>query len=185
MNNQMKSRKTDITPQTKIAALIEDYPQLEEILIKLAPEFKKLRNPLMRKTIAKLATLQQAAEISKLPVSTLVNELRKVAGQDQLLGKIHWKIDRTSDKPEWVSGGSIKMELDARSIIERGEHPIGEVTDHLKLLKENQLFVLITSFIPAPLIELAGEKSYKSWTTEESPEVVKTYFAKNNNTDKK
>lgn len=48
-----------ITPKTKVLELIETYPELEDILIEYAPAFKKLKNPLLRKTVAKIATLQQ------------------------------------------------------------------------------------------------------------------------------
>jgi hypothetical protein len=43
-----------ISPKTKIYELLEAYPQLEETLIALAPPFKKLKNPVLRKTIAKI-----------------------------------------------------------------------------------------------------------------------------------
>ena len=32
-----------ITPQTKVGELLETYPELEEVLVALAPPFKKLR----------------------------------------------------------------------------------------------------------------------------------------------
>ena len=34
------------------------YPELEEVLIGLAPPFKKLKNPLLRKSVAKIATIK-------------------------------------------------------------------------------------------------------------------------------
>jgi len=42
-----------ITPQIKVAELLETYPQLEEVLIDLSPTFKKLKNPVLRRTIAR------------------------------------------------------------------------------------------------------------------------------------
>lgn len=50
-----------ITPKTKVLQLIETYPQLEELLIEMVPTFEKLKNPVLRRTVAKIATLQQAA----------------------------------------------------------------------------------------------------------------------------
>ena len=55
-----------ITPKTKVLELIETYPELEDILIEIAPAFKKLKNPILRKTVAKIATLQQAAAIGNI-----------------------------------------------------------------------------------------------------------------------
>ena len=47
-----------IEPVTKIAALLDHYPELEDVLIGMAPPFKKLKNPILRKSVAKVASLQ-------------------------------------------------------------------------------------------------------------------------------
>ena len=57
-----------ITPKTKVFQLIETYPQLEDVLIDYVPAFKKLKNPVLRKTVAKIATLQQAASVGGVKV---------------------------------------------------------------------------------------------------------------------
>ena len=36
--------KPPITPQTKVAELLDAYPELEDVLVEMAPPFKKLRN---------------------------------------------------------------------------------------------------------------------------------------------
>lgn len=43
-----------ISPETKIGALLDRFPNLERALLEMAPEFKKLRNPILRKTVAKI-----------------------------------------------------------------------------------------------------------------------------------
>lgn len=55
-----------ITPDTKINALLESYPQLEDALINIFKNFKKLRYPFLRKTIAKVTSLRQAAIIGNV-----------------------------------------------------------------------------------------------------------------------
>jgi hypothetical protein len=73
----MEKNQIIITPKTKVLQLIEAYPQLEDVLIAYVPAFKKLKNPVLRKTVAKIATLQQAASIGNVQVSDLINHLRK------------------------------------------------------------------------------------------------------------
>ena len=41
-----------IGPETTIGALLEAYPELEGILVEMAPAFAKLRNPVVRRTVA-------------------------------------------------------------------------------------------------------------------------------------
>ncbi len=53
--------KLIITPQTKVKELLDAYPELEPVLIDMAPAFKKLRNPVLRRTIARVTSIKQAA----------------------------------------------------------------------------------------------------------------------------
>jgi len=46
----------EILPTVTVHKLLVAYPQLEEVLIGIAPPFKKLKNPILRRTIAKVAT---------------------------------------------------------------------------------------------------------------------------------
>ncbi|HSM51463.1 MAG TPA: DUF1858 domain-containing protein, partial [Thermoanaerobaculia bacterium] len=66
-----------ITPQTKVLALLEAYPRLEEVLIGYVPAFQKLKNPILRRTVAKVATLSQAARIGGIAAPDLVRALRR------------------------------------------------------------------------------------------------------------
>jgi hypothetical protein len=73
--------KLIITPKTKIYDLLESYPELEDVLTGAAPEFKKLRNPVLRKTITRITNISQAATIGGLNVEELVNRLREKVGR--------------------------------------------------------------------------------------------------------
>jgi hypothetical protein len=55
-----------INAKTKVDELLKQYPFLENFLITLSPKFKGLKNPIMRKTMGKVATLEMAASISGL-----------------------------------------------------------------------------------------------------------------------
>jgi len=74
-----------ITANTKIDDLLKEYPFLEEFLIRLSPKFKSLKNPIMRKTIGKVATLGKVAGIAGLDLdnflTTLTNEINRRTGR--------------------------------------------------------------------------------------------------------
>ena len=57
----MSGESLQIQPSTKVAQLLDAYPELEEVLIRMAPPFRKLKNPILRRSVAKVATLKQAA----------------------------------------------------------------------------------------------------------------------------
>ncbi len=174
MNN--KNSDFQITPETKIGALLDQFPQLEEVLIKMAPEFKKLRNPILRKTIAKVASLRQIAALGKVPLPEMIKKLREEAGiqdlfTDDVSGMIHSK-----DKPSWFSDSKIVSRSDIRPMLESGEQPIQHVLRECKKLKFDEILEVISPFFPAPLIEQANKQGYSVWSKEESQDVYKTYF---------
>ena len=70
----------EINLQTKVAELLGAYPQLEEQLLKLSPTFAKLKNPILRRTVAKVTSLQQAAKIAGISPARMVQALRKAVG---------------------------------------------------------------------------------------------------------
>jgi len=72
--------KVPITPATRVAQLLDAYPQLEDLLVKQAPAFERLKNPILRRTVARLTTLERAAGIAGIDVRTLVRRLREAAG---------------------------------------------------------------------------------------------------------
>jgi len=61
-----------IGSRTKLDDLLKKYPFLLEFLAGLSPRFAKLRNPVMRKTIGRVATLGQAAGFGSLGMMTSV-----------------------------------------------------------------------------------------------------------------
>lgn len=95
----MENTKLIISPKTKILQLIETYPQLEDTLIEKIPTFKKLKNPLLRKTVAKITSIQQAAIIGNIEVGDLVNLLRNEVGQELI--SIESINTQTNSKPKW------------------------------------------------------------------------------------
>jgi hypothetical protein len=168
--------KLIITPRTKVHDLLEAYPQLEEKLIEMAPVFSKLKNPILRRTIARVTTLQQAAAVGNVPVHTLVNTLRGIAGQDVLEGLVAGSGQK--QKPAWLSRDKIVRTLDACPIIEQGGHPLGDVLTGVKELGTGEIYELITPFLPAPLIERVVAQGFDHWSEIESEDQYISYFLK-------
>ncbi|MFW6309513.1 MAG: DUF1858 domain-containing protein [Prolixibacteraceae bacterium] len=173
----MKEKNTlIITPKTKVLQLIEHYPQLEDVLIEYAPAFKKLKNPVLRKTVAKIATLQQAASIGNVKVEDLINRLRKEVGQDLM--------DETKDanynikQPGWFNEEKISSEINAGDMIAAGEQPVNQVLADLKQMPPGKIYKLKSPFLPAPLIDKASSLNFGHWVDKKSDEEVVVYFYK-------
>ena len=147
-----------ITPETRVAELLEAYPELEEELISAAAVFAKLRNPALRKTIARVTTLERAAEIAGIPVRQLVLRLRKSAGlaADDDLDTSGGNDRRDDDErpAPWVDAARVVWTIDADQLLASDQQPIAEVERRVANLTGDQLGLIRASFRPAPLIEL-------------------------------
>ncbi len=64
------------TPQTTIHELLEAHPYLTDWLAAYAPEFKKLKNPVLYNTVARVATIEAAASMGDTDVDTLLSDIR-------------------------------------------------------------------------------------------------------------
>ena len=165
-----------ITPKTKVLHLIETYPQLEEVLIQYAPAFKKLKNPALRKTVARIATLQQAAAIGNVKVEDLINHLRKEVGQDLFAGESG--ATYTTHKPGWFSQELIETKFDAKEMLASGEQPVNQVIADLNNMNNGKIYKLVAPFLPAPLIDKASSLNLKHWVEKLDNQNFNIYFYK-------
>jgi DUF438 domain-containing protein len=67
----------DLSARTKIDDLLSAYPFLLEFFVSKSPKFKNLKNPIMRKTIGKVATLNQVAGIGKMDLEELLDDISR------------------------------------------------------------------------------------------------------------
>jgi hypothetical protein len=159
--DMIETNKLQITPQTVVADLLNNYPELEDKLIEIAPVFKKLKNPVLRKTIAKVTSLKQAAVIGNVKLPTLINELRKIVGQDTLI--ISKQEDNANiEKPGWIKEENIKLKYDVIEDLENGVHPVAKVVKDIETLSGDEVYLLITPFVPLPLLDIVNKKGFAS-----------------------
>lgn len=170
--------KVIITPKTKIYDLLESYPELEELLITFAPEFKKLKNPLLRKTIARITSISQAATIGGLKVEELVNSLREKVGQGTIEQLVDSGTKYITACPSWFNQEAIVNSIDIREMLNRDEQPVHEVMAAIKKLNENEILEIIAPFIPAPLLDKTLSLNYKHWLDKKAEGEYRVYFAK-------
>lgn len=163
----------------KVALLLEVYPELEDVLIGIAPPFKKLRNPVLRRSVAKVASLRQAAAVARIPVSELVNRLREAVGQPPIQEEAE---DADSiylfERPDWFAPDQVVDSIDESSLPAGGPMPLVPLLKRGLQLGEGEILELKTDFIPAPGIDAMSRKGFAAWTKEVSPDQFRTYFIK-------
>ncbi|MGM0375704.1 MAG: DUF1858 domain-containing protein [Bacteroidota bacterium] len=170
------TQKLVITPKTKILELIETYPQLEDMLLEAAPAFKKLKNPVLRKTVARVATVQQAAAIGDLKVQDLVNRLREAVGQDAISESETGDVHINYERPDWFDAARVTQRFDARPMLEAGEMPVHQVMADLKNLPEGEIYELTVPLLTVPLIEKAASLGFRHWVEKKEDELFVIRF---------
>lgn len=173
----MSDQKLMISPKTRVGELLDAYPALEQVLLEISPVFAKLKNPVLRRTVAKIATLQQAAVIGNMPVEDLVNRLRSSVGQDQLSGIGDQHDYLSASPPVWYHPEAVLHHFDASVMINRGDNPMNEVLSHASRLTGDQIFELVTPFVPAPIIGILSDKGFQVWSRQSAGQ-VSTYIYK-------
>jgi hypothetical protein len=174
----MTDEPLQIEPSTKVAELLDAYPELEEVLIRMAPPFKKLKNPILRKSVAKVATLQQAAIAGRLDPSTMIDQLRQAVGLPPFdLTEIPSTEDYLGTTPDWFDTSCVATSIDDRAG-DSDEMAITRIVKTVKDLAEHQAVELTTTFLPAPGIDVARSRGLRTWTVQEQDELYKTYFTR-------
>nr|WP_319401269.1 DUF1858 domain-containing protein [uncultured Carboxylicivirga sp.] len=168
--------KLIITPKTKIFDLLEAYPQLEDVLIAVAPPFKKLKNPVLRKTITKITTLSQASVIGGIKVEELINKLRAEVGQSATDSIETEGSHFITEQPDWFDESHVSESIDIGEMLNAGEQPVHEVLALLKKLEPGKILKVIAPFIPAPLIDKSLSLNYEHWLDKKGEEEFFVYF---------
>lgn len=155
--------------------MLDRYPQLEDVLIGLAPPFKKLKNPLLRKGVSKVASLEHAAAVGGMSVGELVNKLRAAVGQGAAAPEdFPGAVSHFSDEPDWFDAAKIVASIDERAA-DPDKMPIASVLQAAARLHSTDIIELITTFVPAPGIDILKRKGFLVWSVREDGKLVRTY----------
>ncbi len=174
----MSDEPLQIQPSTKVAQLLAAYPELEEVLIRMAPPFKKLKNPILRKSVAKVATLQQVAIVGRLDLSSMIDQLRQAVGLEPIeASKSPSEEDYLGTAPDWFDSSCVATSIDDRDD-DSDEMAITRIVKAMKDLPEHRVIELTTTFLPAPGIDVARKRGFRTWTVQEQDKLYKSYFTR-------
>lgn len=168
--------RPSITRDMRVAALLREYPETEELLIGLAPAFEKLRNPVLRRSVARVATLAQAAAVGRMSSVTLVNTLRAAVGQELLESDPTESSTYFEAQPDWFDSSAVTIVLRDEEL-DPAVMPINPLLRAAKNLGDGEIAELVTTHLPAPGIDILRAKGYRTWTLDEG-RLIKTYVSK-------
>ncbi|SFV58717.1 hypothetical protein MNB_SV-8-1331 [hydrothermal vent metagenome] len=167
----------EITLETKIADLLNDYEGMKDILIKINPKFKKLNNPVLRRTLAKIAGVKQAAIVGGMDPVDLLNQLREAVGQAPVDVRTPKGEVEAEEAPEWILKES-KQTLNANEILDEERNPLAELHKALKAIDEGEVITIEADFQPEPLMDEMLKAGHEVFAREVAQDHFITYIKK-------
>jgi hypothetical protein len=131
----------------------------------MSPAFVKLRNPVLRRSVARVATLRQAAAVGGLDAADLVNELRVAAGQRPLVDIAVDEVEYFGPPPEWFDHDAVVKVLREQDI-DPDVMPINPLLRAVRDLGDGEVVELVTEHLPAPGIDILRRKGNVAWSVE-------------------
>jgi hypothetical protein len=169
----------EIRANSKLFEVFKAYPQLEKIVMSIAPPFQNLKNPILRKTVGKLATIEKIARIGDIEVTELLNRLRTAVGQSEIEVTAESTVQLKEGEPDWITAEP-RETIDGTEMLGRGEHPLQRVNQQMHALKTGEFLLLKTNFKPLPMIDEMTKQKYEvySTTAKDHPDQHLTFIRK-------
>ncbi len=153
----------------KVSEVLARYPRLLDVFVEASPNFRHLRNPLMRKVQARLVTVAQAAQVAGVSQTELVRALNRALGvstpeptEDAEAAGLA-SLDTSADDVD------VAVELDVRPYQERGEEPFGAIMAAVKEIGPGQALRLRNTFEPLPLYDVLARRGFRHRARQLSP----------------
>ncbi len=169
------------TPDTVVADAIADDPDVIERLAALHPAFQKLRNPLLRKVMARLATLGDAARVAGLPADTVV----AAANGEAITAVDAQPAAKSAPPPPWLAemDAATATRLDVRPTLARGDEPLSEIMRAAAAVPQDGFLVLDAPFDPAPLRRVLARKGFVDFGQPIAPDHWRVFFQRKQTMD--
>jgi uncharacterized protein (DUF2249 family) len=167
-----------ITVSSNLGQLLDEHPELVEVLAGCHDHFARLRNRMLRRVMAPRVTVAQAAAVAGVPVADLVATLRRAVGEPE-------EAPTTTAPAPTVGGPGPRpaeldrlqaVEVDVREDIRRGEEPFARIVAAAKTLGAADALVVRAPFEPVPLYDVLGRRGLARWTEQLAADDWRVWF---------
>ena len=154
-----KERQNKNVPEAVIASsniktVLDKYPELKDVLVKLSPKFKRMQNPALYNTLARFASFNDAAKITGISVCEILHTINEHLGtmeklfqsMPECIRKEETGIEKKNSEITWT-------EPEERYIYNNNtfEELIKKISD----LKPQESIVILSETKPNELLKIA------------------------------
>jgi TusA-related sulfurtransferase len=162
MTNQATA--APVTAADKVSDVLARSESLVEVFVRHAPHFAKLRNKAMRRIMARLVTVEQAARTANVPAERLVSDLNEALGIAASPADVAEPAPASPAAREESALTHPKnanvVELDVRDDLRFGREPFSKIMLAVAGLADDDVLLLRTIFEPAPLFSVLARRGF-------------------------
>ena len=166
-----------VTAGERVSDVLARDEALVAVFARHSPNFARLRNRAMRRVMAPLVTVEQAARIAGIPVGALLRDLNAALG----VAPTAASPGTAAEPPAATSvsrrpGGAAEVELDVRPLLRAGEEPFSRIMAAVAALGTDEVLHLRATFEPVPLLAVMAKRGFLSETAEHAPDDWSAWF---------
>jgi uncharacterized protein (DUF2249 family) len=152
-----------IRASDKVDAVLAREERLVDVLIEISPVFGKLRNPVLRRTMARLVTVEQAARIGGVDAAMVVRRLNEALGiHDSEESVVPAAPPHAEAVPEFLRAYPAErlVDVDVRDDLRAGREPFRRIMDAARATPVGHVLRVRATFEPAPLYAVFAKRGW-------------------------
>ena len=175
-----------VAPGDRVSDVLARDEALVEVFVRQSPHFTKLRNRTMRRIMARLVTVEDAARIAGTDAAALVGELNAALG---IAAEPGAAIDGDAGEARTVGSGppaasgapgrptdSRVVEVDVREDLRAGREPFSKILAAVRDVGAGDVLWLRATFEPVPLYTVLAKRGFLHEAQAEGPEDWSVWF---------
>ncbi len=156
---EVKKNIEPIKASDNVKEVLDRYPELKDVLLRLSPKFKRLQNPVMYNTLAKYTSFKDAAKITGVSICELLHTINDYLGIADGLYKIMPEcIDTHQEQDDFGEEITWKESLERYIMTEANQD---EIVNKIMKLGPQENIVIISVDEPTIAVKTAKSLDYK------------------------
>ncbi|HEX6587550.1 MAG TPA: DUF2249 domain-containing protein [Longimicrobiales bacterium] len=167
-----------ITKDDRVAAVLKENEALIDVFTSLSPAFERLRNPAMRKVMARLVTVEQAARMAGVDSDTLVSRLNDGAPAADESVPVPVAEPLVAARPAALDAIPAErvVVVDVRDDLRRGQEPFSRIMAAKASVPAGGALSVRAIFEPVPLYAVMKKQGLAHYTERHADDDWQVWF---------
>jgi uncharacterized protein (DUF2249 family) len=172
-----------IGPADRVSDVLARDETLVDVFVRHSSHFEKLRNRTLRRVMAPLVTVEQAARVAGVGLDVLLRDLNEAVHASAPMSTAQPEFAATrrsaaSTVPPAASRPAERpvVELDLRDDMRAGREPFSRIMAAVRALDEQEVLRLRTIFEPVPLFAVLAKRGFRYESRQDAPEDWSVWF---------